>query len=62
MEGLTSKGAGCAEESETDVQMSDGGEIYSVPQLRVLGDMLPRPTHTSTPAQSLNVHHDQDLQ
>ena len=54
---------GCAGASEeADVQMSDGGEVHSVPQLRVLGDVLPRSTHTSTPGQSLDVYHAQYLQ
>ena len=44
-----------------DVQISDGGEVHSVPQLRVLGDVLPRSTHTSTPGQSLDVYHAQYL-
>lgn len=46
---------------EPDVQISDGGEVHSVPQLRVLGDVLPRSTHTSTPGQSLDVYHAQYL-
>ena len=47
---------------EPDVQISDGGEVHSVPQLRVLGDVLPRSTHTSTPGQSLDIYHAQYLQ
>ena len=55
--------AGCAGDSEeVDVQMSDGGEVHSVPQLRVLGDVLPRSTHTSTSGQSLDIYHAQYLQ
>ena len=46
---------------EGDVQVSDGVEVHPVPEFRVFGDVLPRPTHTGTPAQTLDANHAQDL-